>query len=78
MRRYLALGSDPALAEELTCEGYRTKQQRRASGPHRGGCVYRRGTFYHLLSNRICRGFIVHKGKAIPASTNRSWTSGSG
>ena len=66
MRRYLALGSVPALAEELEREGYRTKVQRKSSGPHRGGCIYRRGTLYHLLSNRIYRGFIVHKGKAYP------------
>jgi hypothetical protein len=54
----------PALAEELNEQGYRTKVQRRTSGPHRGGCVFRRGTLYHLLSNRIYRGMIVHKGKA--------------
>ena len=66
MRRYLALGSVPALAEELNREGYRTKVQRRASGPHRGGCIYRRGTLYHLLANRIYLGLIVHKGKAYP------------
>jgi DNA invertase Pin-like site-specific DNA recombinase len=64
MRRYLVLGSVPALVEELEREGYRTKLQRRASGPHKGGCLYRRGTLYHLLSNRIYRGMIVHKGKA--------------
>ncbi|MXO69439.1 recombinase family protein [Altererythrobacter marinus] len=66
MRRYLALGSVPALAEELNREGYRTKVQRRTSGPHRGGCIFRRGTLYHLLSNRIYRGFIVHKDRAYP------------
>jgi len=64
MRRYLALGNVPALVEELDQKGYRTKVQRRSSGPHRGGCIYRRGTLYHLLSNRTYRGFIVHKGKA--------------
>ncbi len=64
MRRYLVLGSVPALVEELDREGYRTKVQLRASGPNRGGCVFRRGTLYHLLSNRIYRGMIVHKGKA--------------
>ena len=64
MRRYLTLGSVPALADELNAEGYRTKVQRRASGPHKGGCIFRRGTLYHLLSNRIYRGMIVHKGKA--------------
>ena len=66
MRRYLALGSVPALVEELRRDGYRTKVQRKSSGPHRGGCIYRRGTLYHLLSNRIYRGFIVHKGEAYP------------
>jgi DNA invertase Pin-like site-specific DNA recombinase len=53
MRRYLALGSVPALVEELEREEYRTNFQRRTSGPHKGGCLYRRGTLYHLLSNRI-------------------------
>src|SRR6187551_1111333 len=64
MRRYLELGNVPALAAELDREGYRTKVQQRSSGPHKGGCIYRRGTLYHLLSNRIYRGFIVHKDKA--------------
>lgn len=64
MRRYLELGDVPSLADELNRESYRTKVQARASGPHRGGCLYQRGTLYHLLSNRIYRGFIVHKGQA--------------
>ena len=66
MRRYLELGTVPSLVEELERTGYRTKVQQRTSGPHRGGCIYRRGTLYHLLSNRIYRGMIVHKGKAYP------------
>ena len=66
MRRYLALGNVPALVMELEREGYRTKLQQRTSGPHRGGAVYRRGTLYHLLSNRIYRGMIVHKGVYYP------------
>lgn len=66
MRRYLEIGTVPSLVEELERAGYRTKIQQRTSGPHRGGCVYRRGTLYHLLSNRIYRGMIVHKGKAYP------------
>lgn len=56
----------PALADELDRDGHRTKVQRRSSGPHRGGCIFRRGSLYHLLSNRIYRGFIVHKSKAYP------------
>jgi len=66
MERYLALGSVPALIVELERDGYRTKVQKRASGPHKGGCIYRRGTLYHLLSNRIYRGMIVHRGEAFP------------
>lgn len=68
MRRYLSLGTVPLLAKELEREGYRTKIQKRASGPHRGGCAYRRGTLYHLLSNRIYRGMIVHKGNVYPGA----------
>ncbi len=64
MRRYLELGTVPSLVEDLERTGYRTKIQQRTSGPHRGGCVYRRGTLYHLLANRIYRGMIMHKGKA--------------
>jgi site-specific DNA recombinase len=66
MRRYLALGTVPALVEDLERENYRTKAQARTSGPHRGGCIYRRGTLYNLLSNRIYRGMIVHKDAAYP------------
>jgi DNA invertase Pin-like site-specific DNA recombinase len=61
--RYLDLSSVVELADELNRQGYRTKIQQRASGPHRGGCEFRRGTLYHLLSNRIYRGQMVHKGE---------------
>ncbi len=64
MRRYLVLGSVRSLVEELNADGYRTKVQNRTSGPHKGGCSYRRGTIYHMLANRIYRGDIVHKGEA--------------
>lgn len=63
MRRYLELGSVVQLADELNDEGHRTKVQRRTSGPHRGGCIFRRGTLYHLLSNRIYIGQLSHKGE---------------
>ncbi len=66
MERYVALGTVPALIQELGRDGYRTKVQQRSSGPHKGGCVYRRGTIYHLLSNRIYRGMTVHKEEAFP------------
>ncbi len=66
MRCYLALSSVNELVAQLERDGYRTKVQRQASGPHRGGCVFRRGTLYHLLRNRIYLGEIVHKGAAYP------------
>ncbi|WP_136163489.1 recombinase family protein [Sphingomonas flavalba] len=66
MQRYVALRSVAELVEELARDGYRTKIQQRTSGPHKGGCAFRRGTLYHLLSNRIYRGEIVHKGTAYP------------
>ena len=65
-QRYLALPSVMRLAEELNRERYRTKTQNRASGPHRGGCIFRRGTLYHLLANRIYRGELKHKEDYFP------------
>lgn len=66
MQRYIALGSVAELIAELDREGYRTKVQIRTSGPHKGGCPFRRGTIYHLLSNRIYRGLIIRRGEAFP------------
>ena len=65
-RSYLTYTSVVELADALNRQGHRTKLQTRSSGPHRGGCEFRRGTLYHLLSNRIYRGMIVHKGEAHP------------
>jgi len=66
MQRYLILPSVKALAAELARDGHRTKIQVRKSGPHKGGCLFRRGTLYHLLRNRIYLGEIVHKGSHFP------------
>ncbi len=65
MQRYLVLPSVVALADELNAQGHRTKIQNRTSGPHKGGCIFRRGTLYHLLANPIYRGKIVHKGEVF-------------
>ena len=62
MQRYLDLGTVKALVAELDAQGYLTKVQIRTSTANKGGCAFRRGTLYHLLSNRIYRGEIVHKG----------------
>ncbi|MCW2349163.1 recombinase family protein [Sphingobium sp. B12D2B] len=66
-QRYLALPSVENLADELNRQGHRTKIQHRASGPHRGGCVFRRGTLYHMLANPIYIGRLTHKGESFPA-----------
>ncbi len=63
MRRYLEVKNVPALIEILRAEGVVTKMQLRASGPHRGGIPFRRGSLFHLLKNPTYRGKIVHKGK---------------
>ncbi|MGX7924959.1 recombinase family protein [Tsuneonella sp. HG094] len=65
MRRYIELGSVAELVDELDREGHRTKLQVTASGPHRGGCAFRRGTLYHLLANPIYRGKLTHKGEVF-------------
>lgn len=64
-QRYLVLPSVEDLADDLNRAGHRTKVQRRASGPSRGGCDFRRGTLYHLLANPIYIGRIVHKSEAF-------------
>ena len=64
--RYLELGSVRDVVTVLGMEGWRTKVQIRASGPHRGGVAFGRGGVLHLLSNRIYLGEIVHKGVSYP------------
>jgi hypothetical protein len=64
--RYLELGSVVELVDYLNAKGYRTKVQHRASGPHKGGCAFRRGTLYHLLANPIYLGRIVHRDEVYP------------
>jgi DNA invertase Pin-like site-specific DNA recombinase len=66
MQRYVALRSVRELMAELDRDGYRTKVQKLKSGSTRGGCAFRVGNLYHLLSNRVYRGLIVHKGEAYP------------
>jgi DNA invertase Pin-like site-specific DNA recombinase len=64
--RYLELGSVVELVDDLNAMGHTTKVQIRASGPHKGGCAFRRGTLYHLLANPIYLGRIVHKHEVYP------------
>ena len=62
MRRYIASTSANQLLAQLSAEGIRTKVQQRASGPHKGGIPFARGSLFHLLKNPVYRGMIVHKG----------------
>jgi site-specific DNA recombinase len=65
MQRYLELNSVPEIVEDLKSKGHHTNIQLMSDGRKRGGCSFTRGNIYHLLSNRIYRGMIVHKGEAF-------------
>ena len=65
MQLYLKVGSVPELVDVLAKNGSHTKVQQRKDGGTRGGCHFKRGNLYHLLSNRIYRGITVHKGEAF-------------
>jgi DNA invertase Pin-like site-specific DNA recombinase len=56
-RRYVALGTGQALAEDLRRTGYRTKLR-----GDRGGVPFGRGMLFHLLSNQTYIGKVVHRG----------------
>jgi site-specific DNA recombinase len=61
-RRYLALKSVRALADELVAAGIRSKRRIRSDGTEYGGQKLSRGALYLMLQNRIYRGEITHKG----------------
>lgn len=62
--RYIALGSVHALKDELDHAGVRARASRRSTGEQ--GAPFCRGALYHLLSNRIYVGEIVHKDQTFP------------
>lgn len=62
MRRYVTSTSVSQLLAQLSAECIRTKVQHRASGPHKGGIPFARGSLFHLLKNPVYLGMIVHKG----------------
>ena len=66
--RYVALGSVHALRDELEAEGHRSKRRVTGSGREIGGAVFGRGQLFHLLSNRLYLGEIVHKGTSYPGA----------
>jgi len=65
-RRYLALKSVRALADDLAAAGIRSKCRIRPDGTEYGGQKLSRGALYLMLQNRIYRGEITHQGKAYP------------
>ena len=66
MRRYVELGSVPALMADLKVSGIVTKQQTMRDESVRGGIPFVRGPLYHFLKNRLYIGEIVHHEKVYP------------
>ncbi len=77
-RRYAVLGSVRVLNEELDGDGIVSKHRLDRFGRETGGKPLARGALYLMLQNRIYRGEIVHKERAIPASMPPSSTRRSG
>ncbi|PCJ61599.1 MAG: recombinase family protein [Rhodospirillaceae bacterium] len=65
-RRYVALGSVPALKEELDRDGIASKARSNRFGRQTGGKPLARGALYHMLQNPIYLGRIVHKETSYP------------
>lgn len=65
-RRYLALKSVNALAQDLAASGIRSKLHVSRKAQERGGGLLSRGSLFHLLRNRIYIGEIVHKKQSYP------------
>ena len=65
-RRYNELGTVSLLKGELDRLGIVSKQTQSGNGRQMGGRRLSRGALYHLLSNRIYRGEIAHKGEIYP------------
>jgi DNA invertase Pin-like site-specific DNA recombinase len=61
-RRYLELGSVPALKRWLDGQGIVSKRRTFADGRTAGGVSMSRGAIYQVLSNRLYRGEIAHRG----------------
>lgn len=65
-RRYLALGSVRALADELDDAGIRSQQRVSRSGRTLGGGKLVEGALYHILKARVYVGEVTHNGKSYP------------
>jgi hypothetical protein len=67
-RRYLALGSVPALRSELNAQGYRTKQRISKKGNQHGGQRFFVGHLAMMLDNPLFIGKVRHKDKIYPGN----------
>jgi len=65
-RRYVELKSVLNLRDDLAAAGVVAKRFVSAAGRLTGGGPLDRGALYHLLSNRLYRGEIAHKGQIHP------------
>ena len=63
---YLRLGCVRKLKQFLDQKQIRSKIRRSEAGHTRGGAPYSRGALYHLLSNRMYIGEVVHRGQSYP------------
>jgi DNA invertase Pin-like site-specific DNA recombinase len=63
-RRYLELGSIPAVAKDLDRAGIRSKFRTARNGNDHGGVRFNCGAVAHILKNRVYLGEAVHKGVA--------------
>src|SRR4051794_21073775 len=62
-RRYLALRSVGALADELAIAGVRTKRRRYSNGRSVGDVYFSRGSLAQLLQNAVYVGKVAHRGE---------------
>ncbi len=65
-KRYLALGSVHALAEDLDRKNIRSHRRITQSGKTIGGRLLTRGHLYLILKNPLYLGMVVHKGRTYP------------
>jgi len=65
-RRYVELKSVLNLRDDLAAAGVVAKRFVSAAGKATGGGPLDRGALYHMLSNRLYRGEIAHKGRVHP------------
>jgi site-specific DNA recombinase len=78
-RRYLEVGSIPALAQYLQRQRIRTRRQTLSNGKIRGDIPFGVGALHQLLKNRFLIGDVVYRGEVYreepdPSSTEPSST----